>query len=159
MTTHEPMPADRLPPDLQDMPGYLIRRAKQKTTNCFEPITAGHKLTPQQYAILEATLLHPDIDQNELGERVALDGSTLGDVVVRLEQRGLLQRRVDGRHRRLTLSAQGQALLEQVQPAVERAQQQILHPLTAREREQLLRLLSKLVGVNNRWYSRGTRRR
>lgn len=147
------------PPSMYDMPGHLIRRAKQKATLAFEPITGQHKLTPLQYAILQATLLHPEIDQNELGERVGLDASTLGDVVARLEQRGLLGRRTDGRHRRLRVSSAGQDLLERVRPAVEQAQAQILQPLTAREREQLLRLLSKMVGVNNRYHRTRTARR
>lgn len=143
---------------IDDMPGYLIRRAKQKTAGCFESVSAQHKLTPQQYAILVAAQLYRDMDQQELGGRVGLDGSTLGDVVTRLEQRGLILRRIDGRHRRLIVSNEGQELLARVQPDVQRAQQAILDPLTTREGAQLLRLLSKLVGITNRYHRARVRR-
>lgn len=134
---------------LHDMPGYLIRVARQRSMACFEDISGRHKITPQQYAILKVTHLFPGIDQNELGERVSLDGSTLSEMVVRMEQRGLLERRADGRSRRLHLTEPARALLLQVQPEVEQAQQRMLQPLTERERQRLLQLLSKLVGASN----------
>lgn len=134
---------------LHDMPGYLIRVARQRSMACFEAVSTRHKITPQQYAILKITHLYPDIDQNELGERVSLDGSTLSEMVGRMEQRGLLERRVDGRSRRLRLTDMARQLLLQVQPEVDAAQRLLLQPLTERERLRLLQLLSKLVGASN----------
>ena len=70
-----------------------------------------------------------------------------------MEQRGLLHRRADGRFRRLTLTPQASAMLMEVHPEVEKAQRRLLDPLTAREQERLLQLLSKLTGVENRFHT------
>jgi DNA-binding MarR family transcriptional regulator len=51
--------------------------------------------------------------------------------------------------RLLTLTREGLALLEQVTPAMLRAQQRILEPLPATERKQFLRMLRTLVETNN----------
>lgn len=138
---------------LNEFPGFLIRVARQKSKACFEPVATQYRITPQQYSILQVTSRHPDIDQNELGERLKLDAATLSEMVIRMEQRGLLHRRADGRFRRLTLTPQASAMLMEVHPEVEKAQRRLLDPLTAREQERLLQLLSKLTGVENRFHT------
>ncbi len=143
---------------LYESPGYLIRVARQKAVACFEPVAARHRITAQQYAIMRVVSAYPDIDQNDLGERVSLDGSTLSEIVVRMERRGLLGRRADGRYRRLTLTAEAGALLGQIHPEVTQSLERLLEPLTARESERFLQLLSKLTGVENRFNTPRRRR-
>ena len=52
-------------------------------------------------------------------------------------------------HRRLALTAAGQALLGEVVPAMLRAQDRMLAPLPKRERFQFMRMLRVLVTANN----------
>jgi len=134
---------------MYSMPGHLIRRAKQKTTLAFMPITRRFNLTPIQYVVLKAVSIRPGVDQAELGDIVGLDTSTTGQVAARLEQRSLIVRRPDCRRQRVEASAAGLALLEQLGPMLEDIQDEVVRPLTAKERQQLLRLLSKMVGVAN----------
>jgi DNA-binding MarR family transcriptional regulator len=143
---------------LLSMPGYLVRRSKQMSTGMFTENCRNFGITPIQFAALTILRLRPEIDQTELGEIAALDPSTAGDVIARLERRGLIQRHERGQSRVCQLTPQGARLLQQVTPHVVNAQRQLVGSLTAREQAQLLRLLSKMNGVNNLHYSRRGRR-
>lgn len=144
---------------MHSMVGHLIRRAKQKSTLTFAPITRNFNLTPVQYAVLEAIASCPAVDQAALGDIVELDTSTIGQVIARLEQRGLVTRRPEGRRLRVEVSDAGGALLEQVRPLLEEIQLELTAPLTAKERKQLLRLMSKMLGVSNLYYQPRARAR
>ena len=140
------------------MPGYLIRRSKQMSTGIFAETCKDFGVTPIQFATLTILRLRPGIDQTELGEIAALDPSTAGDVIARLERRGFVQRQEQGQRRVCNLTAAGATLLAQVTPLVAAAQRRVLGDLTARERGQLLRLLSKMNGVSNLHYTRPAKR-
>lgn len=140
------------------MPGYLIRRSKQISTGIFTEACKDFGITPIQFAALTILHLRPGIDQTELGEIAALDPSTTGDVIQRLERRGLVQRQEQGQRRVCGLTADGGTLLGQVTPRVVAAQRRVLGHLTTREQAQLLRLLSKMNGVNNLHYTQPARR-
>lgn len=93
-----------------------------------------------------------DIDQRTLARTIALDTSTTGVVVDRLEARGWLERRMspeDRRARQLFLTADGQQGLADTLPGMRQAQEQILAPLTPRQRTAFMRLLQMLVTQNN----------
>ena len=141
------------------MPGYLIRRSKQLSTGIFSETCKDFGITPIQFATLTILGLRPSIDQAELGEVAALNPSTAGDVIQRLERRGLVQRQEQGQRRICDLTVDGLALLAQVTPRVARAQRRLLVELTTREQTQLLRLLSKMNGVSNLHYKPPARRR
>ncbi len=150
--------ADPLP-DFRAMPGYLIRRCKQHSTGIFMEACKGTGITPIQFAAMSVLRLRPGIDQTELGELAGLDPSTAGGVIQRLQRAGLLQRTGKGNRRICHLTSAGATLLQRIAPLVAAAQQRILAPLTARERAQLLRLMSKLNGVSNAHYTVPHRRR
>lgn len=140
------------------MPGYLIRRSKQISTGVFAETCKDFSITPIQFAALTILRFQPDSDQTEVGDIAALDPSTAGDVIQRLERRGLIERHEEGQRRICNLTRAGTALLDQVTPLVAQAQRVVLGELTAREQTQLLRLLSKLNGVSNLHYTRTARR-
>jgi DNA-binding MarR family transcriptional regulator len=101
-----------------------------------------------QYAVLTALALEPDIDQRTLGERIALDKSTVGDIVVRMHGRGLIARHThpqDSRRNLLSLTDSGRSVLNDAAPGVKRIGQEILGVLTSDEQAELLRLMNKLV--------------
>lgn len=144
------------PAALDQLPGHAIRRLHQISTGIFHQEVNELGVTPLQYSVLQTVFEQPDIDQRSLAYFVALDASTTAGVVDRLEARGALVRKVspnDKRMRLLSLTPNGEALLKKVIPAMLRAQALILAPLTARQREDFLHLLDKLVTKNNA-YSR-----
>lgn len=142
----------QVPAGLEQLPGHAIRRLHQISTGIFHQETADIGVTPLQYSVLHTVSERPDIDQRTLACFVALDASTTAGVVDRLELRGALVRRVspqDKRMRLLSLTPAGEDLLKKVIPAMLRAQEQILAPLTPRQREDFMHLLDKLVTKNN----------
>ncbi|TFF23116.1 MarR family transcriptional regulator [Jiella endophytica] len=131
------------------MPGHLIRRLHQVSTLVFHRHVqaAGHDITPVQFAALDALAHNPEIDQKGLAELVAKDRATLGTVVERLEQKGLVTRRVspdDKRARVLALTPEGEALLAKLLPVVIALQKDILPGLDDDEYRQFVALASKV---------------
>lgn len=136
------------------MPGHLIRRLNQVSVSLFhdECTKAGHDLTPVQYAALKATQKYPGIDQAALAGAIAYDRTTIGGVVARLEEKGLIRREQaaeDRRVRRLTLTADGERTIAELDPLVQRTQDLMLGGLDEAEKAIFLRLLSKAAEAGN----------
>ncbi len=140
------------PVDLSQMPGHYIRRLQQIAVALFLQETEPFGLTPVQYAALQEVCRAPGLDQRSLAAAIGLDTSTTGGVVDRLEARQLLRRNPsehDRRVRLLTPTPEGEALITAVAPAIVRAQDRILAPLPAHEREAFMRMVRTLVDANN----------
>lgn len=142
---------DGIPYVYRSLPGALIRRMQQRVaaalTRQFE--AHGSDLTPMQYTVLAGVYIHaPAIEQGALADNISYDRATIGGVVDRLEKKELVQRQpspVDRRVRLLTISDAGIELLERLEPAILLAQDEILDPLTDRQRAQLTQLLRRIV--------------
>jgi DNA-binding MarR family transcriptional regulator len=150
------MPSDKQVPITMDAvytaPGYLFRRMQQIAVAIFVEECKAFDLTPVQYASLIAIHTHPGIDATRLSAVIAFDRSTLGNVIERLQAKGLIERkpaREDRRVRLLYLTRQGTALLRDIMPSVDKAQTRMLQPLKPADRKTLLALLTQLVDLNN----------
>jgi DNA-binding MarR family transcriptional regulator len=147
--TGDPMSDDS---HLIGMPGHLIRRLQQIASALFLDQAKAFDFTPVQYAALVAIKAHPGLDQTALCNEIALDRSTIGDVVSRLEKRGLINRTgglADRRTKSLHITAAGSRMLREIEPAVEATQCLILAPLKANERSAFMQMLKHLVHLNN----------
>lgn len=130
------------------MPGHLIRRLHQLSTQVFTQRVqeAGHDLTPVQFAALDALNHFSGVDQAGLADAVAKDRATIGAVVDRLVQKGLVNRIISARDRRarvLTLTPKGKAVLAELLPVVSGLQQDILPGLTTEEYRRFVALAAK----------------
>ncbi len=140
------------PIDLDTLPGHYIRRLQQIAVAIFLQECQAHGITPVQYAALQSIGNAPGTDQRTLARAIGLDTSTVAGVIDRLEARALVLRSAspqDRRVRLLTLTDTGRALLKAAVPAMQRAQQRILHPLPAARRTEFMRMLKLLVDANN----------
>jgi MarR family transcriptional regulator, lower aerobic nicotinate degradation pathway regulator len=138
--------------DLDNLPGYHIRRLHQIAVAIFLQETEPHGLTPVQFAALQALASAPCIDQRRLAGTIGLDTSTTGGVVDRLETRGLLLRNSnpdDRRVRLLTLTDTARALLQAAIPSILQAQERMLEVLPKRDKVEFMRMLRILVTANN----------
>lgn len=136
--------------DLLDMPGHLIRRLHQQSTQVFVQRTqaAGYDLTPVQFAALDAIHAHPATDQARVAETIAYDRATIGGVIDRLERKGWVRRVVSERDRRareLSLTPEGKRVRSALLPIVRDLQDDILRPLSGAERERFLKLARRVV--------------
>lgn len=138
--------------DVYTKPGHLFRRMQQIAVAIFMEECAEFELTPVQYAALVAIREHPGIDATRLSAVIAFDRSTIGDVLERLESKDLIVRRFtpeDKRLKLLELTPRGRRLLTAILPAIDRAQERMLAPLSAADRRRLMQLLAQLVDLNN----------
>jgi DNA-binding MarR family transcriptional regulator len=134
--------------DLAAMPGHGIRRLQQVAVALFMQESAATGVTPVQYAVLQTLAQQPGIDQRSLARAVSFDTSTIGGVVDRLEARGLLTRSLspaDKRVRLLHLTEDGESLLSELIPSMQRTQERILEPLTPAERKEFMRMVQAVV--------------
>jgi DNA-binding MarR family transcriptional regulator len=139
-------------PDLVDLPGHYIRRLQQIAVAIFLEETEAFGITPVQFAALDTLRRQPMLDQRTLARSIGFDTSTTAGVIDRLERRGLVLRNAspdDRRVRLLTLTAEGEALIDAVLPATLRAQERILAPLPEDDRARFMEMLKALVLANN----------
>lgn len=138
--------------DLYEKPGHLIRRAHQISWALFLDECAEFNITPVQYAAMVAIEERPGVDATRLSSLIAFDRSTIGNVIERLEARGLVVRKPSSEDKRvklLFLSPEGSALLRNAEASVERVQERMLAPLSPPERKQFMKLLARLATLNN----------
>lgn len=113
---------------------------------------AGIDLTPVQFAALTTVDDNPGVDQATLAGLIAYDKVTIGGVVDRLVQKGLLRREVSKRDRRArvpTLSDEGQRLLARALPEARLVQEDTLAGLSDDERQSFVGLLRKATDAAN----------
>ena len=136
--------------ELRSKPGHLVWRAYQLTWQIFADEAGPLDITPVQEALLLVLSSRTDIDQKTLAELVALDKSTAGNVIDRLEKRGLIARAENDRDRRVrlvSLTSRGRSLSEKLRPIAQRAAERLLSTLSPIERSEFIRLLRKITGL------------
>jgi DNA-binding MarR family transcriptional regulator len=129
-------------------PGHLVRRLAQIHTAIFAEEGGDARLTSPQFAVLDVLANQGSVDQITLGRAAGIDRSTTADLVNRLVERGLVERRrsrADARRNLVRLSPAGRELHDRLLPAVVRVGERLLAPLTPDERRSLVLLMQRLV--------------
>jgi DNA-binding MarR family transcriptional regulator len=145
---------------LWSRPGFLVRRLNQIHYALFSEECKEHNITPVQFGILTALSLKPGLDQTEIGTELGLDRTTTADVLKRLEERNLIERRphpADRRSRQSLITEEGFRVMKLLHAHMHSAQERLLSPLSPRDQQTFLRLLGALVEANNE-YSRAPAR-
>jgi DNA-binding MarR family transcriptional regulator len=143
-------PADPL--ELGRRAGHLIWRAQQRAWRVFAEVAGDLDITPVQASVLLVVYSQPGIDQKTLAGKIALDRATTGNVVGRLKARGLLRRRTpaaDRRARTLYLTRAGEVLNRKLGAVTRRSRRLLVKELTAREQDELIRLLRKILEIGD----------
>lgn len=140
--------------DATETPGHLARRFQQIAVAIFyaEVEAAGCDLTPVQYAALARIADAPGLDQATLAGLIAYDRTTIGSVVDRLVEKGLVAREIsrkDRRARELRITDTGAAILKKIAPAVAETQRILLSGLGEKEAAQFMKLLKKAIAALN----------
>jgi DNA-binding MarR family transcriptional regulator len=133
-------------------PGHLLRRAVQVMNQLWNE-EVSHTITSPQFALLNALYSEPNLDQGTLGQRISLDRSTMTEVVSRLSARGLIATERDsrdGRRKTITLTPKGLHAVQQLIPCTHAMTRRLVGPLDHKQRDELLCLLTKVVGANER---------
>jgi DNA-binding MarR family transcriptional regulator len=122
----------------------LGRDATARVRRALRPLGLG----AQQYLVLDQLRLLGEPSQAELADALGIDRSNLAAIAADLCDRGLAERTRDEADRRryvLRLSADGGRLLRRTEGAVATAEDDLLAPLDAEQREELYALLRRLA--------------
>ncbi len=141
-------------------PGFLVRRLNQIHYALFAEECKTYSMTPVQFGVLTALSLNPWLDQTAIGSELGLDRTTTADVLKRLEEKNLIMRRMsptDRRSRQSMITEEGFRAMKSLHESMMAAQRRLLAPLSPRNQEVFLKLLSTLVDANNE-YSRAPTR-
>ena len=133
---------------LADSPSHLMHRVLQLALDIYAEEAGDGGPTQRQFAVMEAVSVKSGLTQTDLVKATGIDRSTLADLVARMTTKGLLARErssLDARAMAVSLSAEGQALLEAARPRVEAADKRIMGLLPKAKRDVFLELLSELA--------------
>lgn len=139
-------------PTLRTMPGHLIRRLHQLSTQVFAAAMAqaGEDLTPVQFAMMDALAAEPGLDQASLARVIGKDRATVGAVAERLAKKGLIARTASAHDRRaieLELTGAGRDLHARLAPRVAAIQADILPGLSEAERATFVALVARALAA------------
>ncbi|MFD3380261.1 MULTISPECIES: MarR family winged helix-turn-helix transcriptional regulator [unclassified Streptomyces] len=132
--------------DLSAHPGHLARRLQQAHHLLWNTMVS-EEITSPQFAVLNALVAEPGLDQRSVGERVGLDRSTIAEVISRLGRRGLLDKvrdPQDGRRFLLRLTDEGVRVHRKLTVRTARMNQVFLAPLSSEEQTVFFDLLQRV---------------
>ncbi|WP_328751875.1 MarR family transcriptional regulator [Streptomyces sp. NBC_00285] len=132
--------------DLTTHPGHLARRFQQAHYLLWNTMVS-EEITSPQFAVLNALVAEPGLDQRTVGERVGLDRSTIAEVISRLGRRGLLDKvrdPGDGRRFLLRLTGDGERTHRKLSVRTARMNQVFLAPLSAEEQHLFFELIRRV---------------
>jgi MarR family transcriptional regulator, lower aerobic nicotinate degradation pathway regulator len=137
------------PPErLRQLPSWLTAQVARKGGQLVNTCLAQHGARRQHFTVLTSLSEQGPASQAELGRRLWIDRSDLHALLAELERDGLVARVRDERDRRrnvVTLTRAGSRALARLDKRIDDAQERLLEPLSADERQELSRLLRKLL--------------
>lgn len=132
---------------LDDIAGFLLRKAYQRASGNLMRRIGEHDLTPMQFSVLVRLRERRQVSQNELGRLAAMDPPTAHGVVRRLKARHLIDANPDPADKRLvllSLTPVGAELVERLVPMAEASNVETLAVLSEAEQRTLIDLLRRI---------------
>ena len=134
--------------DLLSSPGFLIRRCHARSREIFDELIGKNTgLSREQMAVLISIKQHPGANQAQLTEATLFDRNTLGEIIRRLVDKQLVERKQathDKRAYEVSLTRAGTALMAVVYPLLAEVQEQILDHIPEKDRKTFLTCLKKI---------------
>lgn len=140
-------PVEEEPYVFSDQIGHLLRRAYQKHLTIFQDHACDGQLTSMQFATLCAMRDQGPSSQTELVRATAIDQATIRPIIDKLKNRNLVELSSSARDRRkviISLTDDGQDLLDRMIPCARDITEMTQSKLNAAERTALTYLLRKI---------------
>jgi DNA-binding MarR family transcriptional regulator len=131
---------------------HLLRRAHSRGDDLFAEVMCSGDLTPRQMALLIASYQNPGATVVELGSAIAVDRSTVAEMISRLIENGLLRRERSDRDRRawsIYIESVGVEVLRAVLPRHELLMEAVLAPLPLEYRPMFVKCLRLMAGLED----------
>ncbi len=129
---------------------HMLHRAGQCADELFALNMGQNSLTPRQFEVLKAVHSNRSPSQTALVGHTGIDRSTLADIVRRLVERGLLERRRtrrDARMYEVNITGEGETVLAAAAPVAQKTTERLLAGLTEAERDVLAGALAQIVST------------
>jgi DNA-binding MarR family transcriptional regulator len=137
--------------ELKDLISHLLRRAHFAAEAQFtKSIGEQSGLTSRQLAVLVCVEQSPGMTQKILAEMISLDENSTSNLVSRMLSKKYITRKKlpdDGRSNSLFISPQGKKISRRATSHNQAYQQNITERLTISEKEELSRLLRKMLDI------------
>jgi len=136
---------------IRSLPSWLLGRAAARGRSLVAGALAVEGVKMWSHVVLSAVRDLAPVAQADLGRSVGLDPKDLVGVLNELQSAGLVVREPDPNDRRknaVSLTTDGERLLERCERAAREANDALLAPLTAAERDRFTALLAKICGTD-----------
>src|SRR5579864_430262 len=137
-----------IPKSLQARPGALLviaaRRGQERAAERLAPLG----LNVRMCGVLNLLKDQGPASQQEIGEQLGIDRTTMVEIVDELERQGIVRRERSANDRRsyaVTLTASGKVKQKRAAEAFDAAVEEFFAPLNAAERQKLGAMLRRLV--------------
>ncbi|MDD1795137.1 MarR family transcriptional regulator [Enterovibrio sp. ZSDZ42] len=134
--------------DRQRSFGWLINVVANDASKTFDNELKKHGLTVALWPTLMCLWEEEGVTQRDIAAKSKVENSTTTRTLDKLEALGLVERQADPNSRRsfrIYLTDKGRALEHELLPIPANVNQQLLRTLDLEEREEMIRLLQKLV--------------
>lgn len=124
---------------------YVVKQVELAVRARLDEILRPAGISVLQYTALTVLERHPDLTSAQLARNSFVTAQSMADMVIALQDRGLIERHRDAQDRRrlvLALTPRGQRLLKRYRPKVEALEEEMLAGLTARQAADLRRSLA-----------------
>jgi MarR family transcriptional regulator, lower aerobic nicotinate degradation pathway regulator len=141
------------PDRLRSLPSRLLAQAAMHADRLVNEGLAGAGARKWHYAVLASLQEFGPASQATLSRRTGIYRSDLVAVINELAERGLIERAPDPADRRrnvITMTPRGRRHLRQLDKLIAAIQDDLLAPLTQPQRDQLVRLLTRLLDYHAR---------
>jgi len=136
------------PQRVRRMPSWLVGQVSRRAQTLVSDALAQEGMRRQHFTVLLSLSEQGEASQAALGRRLWIDRSDLHAIVGELEREGLIARVRDPTDRRrnvVTITSAGKTTLRRLDALIERAQRELMAPLPAGDRRELIRLLERLI--------------
>jgi DNA-binding MarR family transcriptional regulator len=124
--------------------GFLVRLLENRATALYEQLTAQSEITPRQFGAMLTLYQRGSMTLTELAMQIRVDRSTLGEMINRMSNKGLIRKQVNDADRRsatVTLARPGEQALLRLVAGAAQLQEELLAPLPAADRAHFLRCM------------------
>ena len=136
-----------IPPSLASRPGALLTIAARTGQELAKRRLSPLGLTVQMCGVMNLLAEGP-VSQQELGEQLGIDRTTVVELIDDLEKQGVVERRrnpADRRSYALHLTVKGRTVQKRAARAFDAAADEVFGPLSAAERKTLADMLTRVI--------------
>jgi homoprotocatechuate degradation regulator HpaR len=125
-----------------------LLRTREAVMMRFRPMLSAHGLTEQQWRVLRALAEYDELEVNQLADKAVILGPSLSRILRSFEAQNMVAKRQDPADRRryfLTLTDEGRAMIDRVQPDSIAIYQEIMAIMGADEMRALVERLNAVA--------------